>query len=57
MIPFFSAEIEYIQHPRLSSADSLVLPPLFDEVMVSIKSDITQIAMNLSEIKMSVRFV
>ena len=36
---------------------NLTRPPLYDEVLVYINSNITQIAMNLSGIKMRVRFV
>lgn len=57
MIPFFSAKIEYRRKEYVYSADSRVRPPLYDEVLVHIYSDITQIAMNLSGIKMRVRFV
>lgn len=57
MIPFFSAKIEYRRKEYVYSADSRVRPPLYDEVLVHIYSDITQIAMNLSGIKMRVKFV
>lgn len=57
MIPFFNAKIEYRRKEYVYSTDSLVRPPLYDEVLVHINSNITQIAMNLSGIKMRVRFV
>lgn len=57
MMPFFSANITYKQYDRVSSADSFVYIPPFDEIEIDIYSDITQMAMNLSGIKMRVRLV
>lgn len=57
MMPFFSANITYRQYDRVSSADSFVYIPPYDEIEIDIYSDITQMAMNLSGIKMRVRLV
>lgn len=57
MMPFFSANITYRQYDRVSSTDSFVYIPPYDEIEIDIYSDITQMAMNLSGIKMRVRLV